>query len=38
VLSEEMYSVNATHVIEKIPYAIKEIIDGTYEMDERFKP
>ena len=38
VLSEEMYSVNATHVIEKIPYAIKEIIDGTDETDEGFKP
>jgi NAD(P)H-hydrate epimerase len=38
VLSEEMYSVSATHVIEKIPYAIKEIIDGTDETDEGFKP
>jgi ADP-dependent NAD(P)H-hydrate dehydratase / NAD(P)H-hydrate epimerase len=28
VLSQELYSVNATHVMEEIPYAIKEIIDG----------
>jgi len=28
VLSEELYSVNATHVMEEIPYAIKEIIDA----------
>jgi len=27
ILSEELYSVNATHVMEEIPYAIKKIID-----------
>jgi hydroxyethylthiazole kinase-like uncharacterized protein yjeF len=37
VLSKKLYSVNATHVIEKIPYAIKEIIDGTNETDEELE-
>lgn len=36
-LSEKMYSVNATHVIEKIPYAIKEIIDGADGADKGFQ-
>ena len=37
VLSEVLYSVNATHVMEEIPYAIKEIIDGTSQENEGFR-